>query len=119
MPGLLTLAYLIGSITFIVGLKMLSNPATARKGNLIAAGGMFIAIIGTIFLYEEGGERLHNYGWIFGGLWYAGLQATLGFEAGYTVNFVTIISLYSIATVLYWVWFRAVDRRVLAARAAA
>lgn len=68
MPGLLTLAYLIGSITFIVGLKMLSNPATARKGNLIAAGGMFIAIIGTIFLYEENGARLHNYGWIFGGL---------------------------------------------------
>ncbi|WP_198652063.1 NAD(P)(+) transhydrogenase (Re/Si-specific) subunit beta [Chitinophaga deserti] len=68
MPGLLTLAYLIGSITFIVGLKMLSNPATARKGNLIAAAGMFIAIAGTIFLYEEDGARLHNYGWIFGGL---------------------------------------------------
>jgi MFS family permease len=62
---------------------------------------------------------LWQVGWIFGGLWYAGLQATLGFDAGYTVNFVTIISLYSIATVLYWVWFRAVDRRVLAARAAA
>ena len=27
-----TLCYLIGSITFILGLKMLSNPATARKG---------------------------------------------------------------------------------------
>ncbi|WP_341835180.1 NAD(P)(+) transhydrogenase (Re/Si-specific) subunit beta [Chitinophaga pollutisoli] len=77
MPGLLTLAYLIGSITFIVGLKMLSNPATARKGNLIAAGGMFIAIIGTIFLYEEGGERLHNYGWIFGGLFIGSVVGVL------------------------------------------
>ena len=47
---------------------MLSNPATARKGNLIAAAGMFVAIIGTIFLYEENGIKLGNYAWIFGGL---------------------------------------------------
>lgn len=67
-PGLLSIAYLIGSVTFIIGLKMLSHPATARRGNLIAAGGMFIAILGTIFLYEEGGTKLGNYGWIFSGL---------------------------------------------------
>lgn len=53
---------------------------------------------------------LWQIGWIVGGLWYAALQATLGFEAGYTVNFVTIIALYSAATALYWIWFRAVDR---------
>ena len=47
------------------------------------------------------------------------LQATLGFDAGYTVNFVTIITLYSIATCLYWIWFRATDRRALAVRAPA
>ncbi|MGN7721578.1 NAD(P)(+) transhydrogenase (Re/Si-specific) subunit beta [Chitinophaga sp. 22620] len=67
-PSILSIAYLIGSVTFIIGLKMLSNPASARKGNLIAAAGMFIAIVGTIFLYEENGEKLGNYGWIFGGL---------------------------------------------------
>ena len=50
-------------------------------------------------------------GWVIGGTWYAVLQATLGFEAGYTVNFITIITLYSIATGLYWLWFRRVDRR--------
>ncbi|MRG45917.1 NAD(P)(+) transhydrogenase (Re/Si-specific) subunit beta [Chitinophaga sp. SYP-B3965] len=66
--SLLSIAYLIGSVTFIIGLKMLSHPASARKGNLVAAGGMFLAIAGTIFLYEEGGEKLHNYGWIFSGL---------------------------------------------------
>ena len=66
---LLTLCYLIGSVTFILGLKMLSNPASARKGNLVAAAGMTLAIVGTIFLYEdEAGNRLRNYGWIFGGL---------------------------------------------------
>ena len=66
--NILTLCYLIGSVTFIIGLKMLSNPATARKGNLVAAAGMIIAILGTIFLYEEDGHRLGNYGWIFGGI---------------------------------------------------
>ena len=53
---------------------------------------------------------LWQIGWIVGGIWYAVLQATLGFEAGYTVNFVTIITLYTTATALYWIWFRAVDR---------
>lgn len=46
----LAIIYLVGSITFILGLKMLSHPESARRGNLIAAAGMAIAIIGTIFL---------------------------------------------------------------------
>lgn len=69
------LGYLIGSITFIVGLKMLSHPDTARKGNLVAAVGMTVAILVTIFLYRydrtadnPNGHALGNYGWIFGGL---------------------------------------------------
>lgn len=62
---------------------------------------------------------LWQVGWVVGGTWYAVLQATLGFEGGYTVNFVTIITLYTIATSLYWIWFRRVDRRTLAARTAA
>jgi len=44
--------YLIASVTFILGLKMLGHPETARKGNLIAAFGMTLAIFGTIFLYQ-------------------------------------------------------------------
>lgn len=73
----LTICYLIGAVTFIFGLKMLSNPATARKGNLIAAAGMTIAILGTIFLYEENGHKLGNYGWIFGGIAIGGIIGTL------------------------------------------
>ncbi len=66
---ILPLSYLIGSITFIVGLKMLSHPDSARRGNLIAAAGMTIAILATIFLYKDhNGQPLGNYGWIFGGL---------------------------------------------------
>jgi NAD(P) transhydrogenase subunit beta len=77
--NILTLCYLIASVTFISGLKMLSNPATARKGNLVAAFGMAIAILGTIFLYtnSETGEHLGNYPWIFGGLLVGGIIGTL------------------------------------------
>ena len=60
--------YLISSITFILGLKMLSNPKTAQKGNLIAAAGMVLGIFATIFLYEKDGEHLGNFVWIFGGM---------------------------------------------------
>ena len=44
--------YLIASMTYILGLKMLGKPQTARKGNLIAAAGMTMAIFGTVFLYQ-------------------------------------------------------------------
>lgn len=47
---LLDILYLIASITFVVGLKMLSHPASARKGNLVAAAGMTLAILGTIII---------------------------------------------------------------------
>jgi len=76
--NILTLCYIIGSVTFILGLKMLSNPASARKGNLVAAAGMIIAILGTIFLYtDEEGNKLHNYAWIFGGIFVGGIIGTL------------------------------------------
>lgn len=52
MTLLLSIIYLIATITFVVGLKMLGHPATARKGNLIAGAGMILAIIGTIFLHD-------------------------------------------------------------------
>jgi MFS family permease len=61
---------------------------------------------------------LWQVGWVIGGTWYALLQAVLGFDAGYTVNFATIVTLYSVATALYWAWFRETDRRALAARVA-
>jgi NAD(P) transhydrogenase subunit beta len=45
---------------------------------LIAAGGMTLAIFGTIFLYrDEAGYRLHNYVWIFGGIIIGGIIGTL------------------------------------------
>lgn len=66
--SILAISYLVASVTFIIGLKMLSHPATARRGNLIAAGGMTLAILATIFLYKDDGRPLGNYGWIFSGI---------------------------------------------------
>lgn len=62
---LLEISYLIGSITFIVGLKMLSSPDKARQGNLIAAFGMGLAILGTILFHEKDGQGIGNIVWIF------------------------------------------------------
>jgi NAD(P) transhydrogenase subunit beta len=76
--NLLTLIYLISSVTFILGLKKLSNPVTARRGNLIAATGMALAIFATIVLYkDETGSHLHNYVWIFTGIIIGGIIGAL------------------------------------------
>jgi len=52
MNIILSIIYLIATITFVVGLKLLGHPETAKKGNLIAATGMGLAIIGTIVLHD-------------------------------------------------------------------
>jgi len=45
---LINFAYVISAALFIFGLKMLSSPATARRGNLVSAVGMLIAIVITL-----------------------------------------------------------------------
>ena len=76
-PSILSVCYIVASVTFILGLKMLSNPSTARRGNLIAAAGMIIAILGTIFLYEDNGKRLGNYPWIFSAIFIGSIIGVL------------------------------------------
>jgi len=45
---LIQVAYLVAAFCFILGLRWLSSPRTARKGNLVAAVGMAIALVATI-----------------------------------------------------------------------
>ncbi|WP_286743721.1 NAD(P)(+) transhydrogenase (Re/Si-specific) subunit beta [Roseivirga sp. UBA1976] len=67
--SILELCYIAASITFILGLKMLSSPDKARKGNLIAAYGMGIAILATILFKEElTADKWLNYVLILAGL---------------------------------------------------
>ncbi len=65
--NLLEICYLIGSVTFILGLKMMGNAKTAKKGNSIAAIGMTLAILGTIVLHEGEVSGI-IYGLIFGAI---------------------------------------------------
>ncbi len=55
----LEFSYLIAAVLFVIGLKMLSHPETARKGNFWAGAGMVLAMITTLFLHEDsGGHRI-------------------------------------------------------------
>jgi len=57
------LFYLLSAIFFIVGLKNLSSPKTARRGNLYAMLGMFIAVVVTLF-----DNQIIDFTWIIVGL---------------------------------------------------
>ena len=63
--GLVNIAYLVAAILFIAGLKRLSSPVTARRGNLTAAGGMLLAVVVTIINPNVSREDLPL---IFGGI---------------------------------------------------
>ena len=67
--SILEFCYLLAAILFVFGLKMLSHPQTARKGNLWAGFGMVLAIIATIVLHrDDGGDGIKNIGWILGAI---------------------------------------------------
>lgn len=48
MSALISLVYLISAVMFVVGLKLMSSPRTAVRGNLVGATGMFLAILVTL-----------------------------------------------------------------------
>jgi NAD(P) transhydrogenase subunit beta len=62
--SILEITYVIASVLFIIGLKMLSHPLTARRGNILAAVGMVLAIIATILLHQKDGKPIGNIGFI-------------------------------------------------------
>src|SRR5690606_39532093 len=78
------------------GLKMLSHPDSARRGNLIAAAGMTIAIFATIFLYrDDAGQALGNYPWIFGGLVIGTIIGTLAAKKVQMTAMPEMVSLFN------------------------
>lgn len=50
--ALIVFIYNISAIFFILGLKMMTSPHSAKKGNIISATGMIIAIIATLFIHN-------------------------------------------------------------------
>ncbi|MDF1612933.1 NAD(P)(+) transhydrogenase (Re/Si-specific) subunit beta [Stygiobacter electus] len=63
MNIIIEISYLVSSIFFIFGIKMMSSPKTARKGNFISAVGMLIAIIVTLL-----DKHILSFEWIVIGL---------------------------------------------------
>jgi MFS family permease len=59
---------------------------------------------------SAGMTMLWALGWTIAPIYYGVLHAWLGFTAGFAVNFVTIIILYTTATALLWTWFRDTDK---------
>jgi len=76
---------------------MLSHPDTARKGNLVAAGGMAIGIFGTIFLFEQEAEgtrrHLDNLVLIFIAL---GIGSVLGFVSAKKIQMTAMPEMVSL-----------------------
>jgi NAD(P) transhydrogenase subunit beta len=60
-PEWTAVLYLVAAVCFILALRGLSSPASARRGNLIGAVGAFVALV-TVFL----SMRLDNVPWILG-----------------------------------------------------
>jgi H+-translocating NAD(P) transhydrogenase subunit beta len=58
-----TALYIVSFVLFIVGIKQGTHPTTAKRGNLVAAGGMAIAVVTTLLL-----DGMGNWGLIFLGL---------------------------------------------------
>ncbi len=56
-------AYLVASVLFILGIRGLSHPRTARQGNIIASIGMLIAVVATLL-----NPDIENYGLIVVGI---------------------------------------------------
>ena len=50
LKDLIDILYIGAAVLFILGLKMLGNQGTARKGNMLSALGMLLAIAATLLL---------------------------------------------------------------------
>ena len=71
------IAYLIGSVSFVVGLKMMGQPDSARKGNLVAAFGMAVAVFAALFLNAQGFHIINNFPYIVAAIFLATVLGTV------------------------------------------
>lgn len=63
-PDLINVCYLLTAVTFMLALKLMNGPKTARQGNLLAAGGMGLALFATFFIKDEQNRPMGNLIWI-------------------------------------------------------
>ena len=90
--SILEMSYIIASILFILGLKMLSHPLTARRGNTLAAIGMGLAVIATILFHHKDGKPIGNVGFI---LFAIGIGSIIGWVIAKRVKMTAMPQLVS------------------------
>jgi H+-translocating NAD(P) transhydrogenase subunit beta len=65
-PDFIRACYIVAFSCFIVGLRLLNSPRTARRGNHLAAVGMAVAVVATLLLPEVGDYGLIALGMVIG-----------------------------------------------------
>jgi len=104
---IINFSYVISAVLFIFGLKLLSSPETARKGNLLSATGMLLAIV--MVLFSSG----LDYKWIALGL---AIGASVGVFAGRKVpmtampEMVAVFNGFGGGASLLLAWFEYISR---------
>ncbi len=89
-PVLTALAYLVAAVLFILALKGLSSPKTARRGNLLGALGAVIGVV-TVFLSNE----IDNIAWILGVVVVGSIIAVLASNAVQMTQMPQLVALFN------------------------
>lgn len=89
LGAVINLAYLLGALAFVLGLRRLSSPDTAKRGNRLAAIGMGIAIVATLLTPGGNGTLI----WILGAML---IGALIGWRAATKVEMTAMPQLVSI-----------------------
>ena len=84
---LIDFGYIVASILFIIGIKMLGRPQRARRGNMVSALGMLIAVLSALF------ECCLSFAWVIAGVL---IGAFIGIIAARTVKMTSMPQMVAI-----------------------
>ncbi|MDP4821622.1 MAG: NAD(P)(+) transhydrogenase (Re/Si-specific) subunit beta, partial [Saprospiraceae bacterium] len=87
----INLSYLSGAVLFVIGLRMLGSPDTARRGNILAGIGMLLAIVASAVQPLENPNN--NYIWILASM---GIGGTIGYVSAMKIKMTAMPQMVSI-----------------------
>ncbi|MGI1677300.1 MAG: NAD(P)(+) transhydrogenase (Re/Si-specific) subunit beta [Cellvibrionaceae bacterium] len=88
MDMIINFSYVVATVLFIFGLKLLGHPDTARRGNLLSSIGMLLAV--SVALFDK---NIIDFQWIIGGLI---VGAAIGFFAARMIAMTSMPELVAI-----------------------
>ena len=87
----INLSYLSGAVLFVIGLRMLGSPDTARRGNILAGIGMLLAIVASALQPLENANN--NYIWILASM---GIGGAIGYISAMKIKMTAMPQMVSI-----------------------